>query len=135
MPRKPRRVFSSTSSATAARRIKQGQVGVRERMRIPAALELVWETQTPESRGSTWANGYYFGQHLKTLYRVLSTLSGSDHTSFIVGADSVTLLVGQDSFTGVTITDAVLNAIAFYLPPQQGADEFEQRLIELDLLE
>lgn len=139
--RKPRadsdRLWEYALVAREAWAIKPGHSSVRGSLRVPAHLAPSFEAQSSEERGAAWADGYLVREQIAVLYRVLQHLGGGQSISHLYG-DCVTVLVGQDAFEAPTQMEAMLMAIAHYLPEEAiGRPDFdlEARLNELDLLE
>ena len=129
----PKSRLRAAAIAREAWSIKPEQVAVRGSLRIPAELESKFNEQDSTERGSVWTSGVQIEQRSLLLYQVIETLSG--HGVSLIIDNQTTLIVGQNSFKGASLLEALLNAIAFYLPPNPEPFDLESHLEELDLLE
>lgn len=134
----PKIQAKATAIARQAWAVKNGMAVVRGSLRIPEDLALVFEEQSTSDRGATWAAGHLIMNEIAVLHAVLHELSG--HNASYIIDQQITLLVGGEAFTANTHLEAILRAIAHYLPQEpkifrRSNFDLEERLTELDLLE
>lgn len=125
------RLWEYALAAREAWAIKPGHSSVRGCLRVPAHLAPSFKAQSSNERGAAWADGYLVREQITALYGVLHFLSNGQNVSHLYG-DRITVLVGRNSFEAPTQMEALLMAIAHYLPPEEAIGrtnfDLEERL-------
>ena len=103
--------INAAAIARKARAIKDGELSVQSRLRIPSEMAASWTAQGSDDRGQTWADGIRVQRELGLLYYAIAKLNNSPLPSWIVDGDGVTVVMGDRSATGATQVDAAIKLL------------------------